>query len=209
MKANDFVRIKYSGKVKETDQVFDSGDDLCVIVGAGHILKGLDKALEQMNVGEKKVVEIVPEDGFGQRKAELIKLVPLSEFKRHGTKPYPGMVVNADNRQGRVLSVTSGRVKVDFNHPLAGKVLVYEVEIKEKVVKDEDKVKGLVNFYTKIEPDKLSVSISENQIEITTPPLIHPVMKKKIADDIRKYIRSVPVKFSEIFEAPKEDSAKK
>jgi len=203
MKANDFVKITYSGKLKETGQEFDKGEDLCVIVGAGHLLKGMDRGLEGMNIGDKKVIEIKPDEGFGGRKPDLIKMVPLAEFKKHDTKPFPGMIVNADNRQGRVLSVTSGRVKVDFNHPLAGKVLEYDVEVKSKVEKDEDKVKGLVGFYTKIKPDQLTVTLGD-QTEVIAPPLIHPVMKKKIADDIRKFIAEKPVKFSEIFDVVKE-----
>jgi FKBP-type peptidyl-prolyl cis-trans isomerase 2 len=199
----DFVKIKYEGKIKETGHTFDKGDDLCIIVGAGHVLKGLDREIAGMKAGEKKTVEIKPEDGLGSRKPEFVKVVPLSEFKKHDTKPMPGMVLKADNREGRVLSVSGGRVKIDFNHPLAGKVLVYDVEVKEKVEKDDDKIKGLIGFYTKVGPEQLTVNISD-MVEIIAPPLIHPVMKKKIADDIRKHVANKSVKFSEIFEVPKD-----
>ena len=202
MQTNEFVKIKYEGKIKESGQQFDKGDDLCVVMGAGHVLKGLEAGLKGMQPGEKKTVEVTPDQGFGQRNPDLIKLVPLSEFRKHDTKPHPGMIVNADNKQGRVLSVNSGRVKVDFNHPLAGKVLEYQVELKSKIEKPEEKVTGLIGFYTKIKPDQLTVNIGD-MIEIISPPLIHPVMKKKIADDIRNFIEKKSVKFSEIFEVPK------
>ena len=204
----DFVKIKYEGKIKETGQTFDKGDDLCVIVGAGQVLKGLDKELANMKAGEKKTVEIKPKDGLGGRKPEFVKTVPLSEFKKHGTKPVPVMVFKADNSEGRVLSVSGGRVKIDFNHPLAGKVLMYDVEVKAKIENPEDKIKGLIGFYTKISPEQLTVNISD-MVEIIAPPLIHPVMKKKIADDVRKYVEKKSVKFSEIFEVPKETVEKK
>jgi FKBP-type peptidyl-prolyl cis-trans isomerase 2 len=203
MKTNDFVRIKYTGKIKESGQMFDNGDDLCVILGAGHVLKGLDEELLGMEVGNKKTIQIQPDKAFGPRNPKLIKLVPLTEFRKHNTNPIPGMVINADNRQGRVLSVNSGRVKVDFNNPLAGKVLEYDIELKSLIDKEDEKIKGLVEFYTKIKPEQLTVNVGE-QVEIIAPPIIHPVMKKKISEDIREHIKKTAVKFSEIFEVPKE-----
>ena len=123
MQEKDFVKIKYSGIMKENNMQLDSADDAPIIVGAKWVIPGVDDALKEMNVGEKKKVEIAPEKGFGPRNPKLIKLVPLAEFKKHGQNPQPGMVINADNMKGRVLSVSGGRVKIDFNHPLAGRTL--------------------------------------------------------------------------------------
>lgn len=203
MQKGDFVRISYSGKIRETGQDFDKGD-APVVVGEEFVISGIDEALQQLQVGEKKSVEIPPEKGFGEREQKLIKLIPLSEFRKHDTNPYPGMIVNADNLRGRVLSVASGRVKVDFNHPLAGKTLVYDLELKEKIEVRTEKAKALVEFYTKLPKEKIIVNMTEKDIEIITPPGISPLYKKKIADDIRKFLAMEKTKFSEVFEKPKE-----
>lgn len=208
MQKNEFIRISYGGKIKESGQQFDSAENAPVIVGAEFVIPGLDEVLKQMQVGEKRTVEISPEDGFGQRDPKLIKLIPESEFKKHDTKPYPGMFVSADKLQGRVLSVSSGRVRVDFNHPLAGKVLIYDLEIKERIENTEDKIKAVVEFYTKLDKKKINTKINNKEVEIELPPVVHGIAKKKIADDIIKYVELERVKFSEIFERPKKEAEK-
>jgi peptidylprolyl isomerase/FKBP-type peptidyl-prolyl cis-trans isomerase SlyD len=205
MQTNDFVIVNYSGKIKENSLEFDKGENLPIIVGINYTLKGIDKALLVMQVGDKKTIEILPEDGFGNRDEKLIRLVPLNEFKKHNTDPIPGMVVEADNMRGRVMSVSGGRVKVDFNHPLSGKTLIYDLEIKQKLEDIESKVKALVKMYTNMD-EKVSTATFEKDIEIELPPLINSLYKKKIADDVMKFLGFEKVKFVEIFEKPKEET---
>lgn len=207
MQTNDFIIVTFSAKIKETNQEFDKAENTSVIVGIGYTIKGLDEALKEMNIGEKKTIEIPPEKGFGERKVNLIKLITISEFRRHGTKPKPGMIVDADNMRGRVLSASGGRVRVDFNHPLAGKTLVYELEIKQKIEKPEEKIKAIVEIFTKVK--KASVTISEKKANINVPPVISPVFKKKIADDVMKFLNMEKVNFIETFEKPKEEPKEK
>lgn len=204
MQNNDFVLISYSGKIKETDQGIDKSDEIPVIIGAGYILKGVEEALKDMQVGEKKLIELAPKNGFGERDISLVKLIPFSEFIKQDIKVQPGMVVNIENMKGKVLSVSGGRVRVDFNHPLAGKTLIYDLEIKEKLEKPEEKIKAIVNIYMNIDKTKTSVTINGKEVEISLPPLINSVYKKKIADDCIKYLDLEKVKFVEVFEKPKE-----
>ena len=206
MQTNDFVKINYSGKIKETGIEFDKGENVPIIVGVNFTLKGIDNALLEMQVGDKRTIELTPENGFGQRDARLVKLVPLAEFKKHDTKPYPGMIVNADNVQGRVLSVSGGRVRVDFNNPLSGKTLIYDLEIKEKVEVIEEKIKAIIKIYTRVEENKIKALVKEKEVEIEVPPLINSLYKKKIADDIMKIIGFEKVNFVERFEKPKEEA---
>jgi FKBP-type peptidyl-prolyl cis-trans isomerase 2 len=205
MQTNDFVKINFTGKVKETGMEFDKGESVPIVVGVNYTLKGIDIVLLEMNVGEKKTVELSPENAFGKRDARLVKLVPLSEFKKHNTNPYPGMVLDADGLRGRVLSVSGGRISVDFNHPLAGKALVYDLEVKEKIENLEDKVKALIEIYTRMDGSKVKTLAKEKEIEIEIPPMINSVYKKKIADDVMKFLEFDKVKFVEIFEKPKEE----
>jgi FKBP-type peptidyl-prolyl cis-trans isomerase 2 len=205
MQINDFIKINFSGKVKETEVEFDKGENVPIIVGVNYTLKGIDSALLEMNVGERKTIELKPESAFGNREPKLIKLLPLSEFKKHNTNPYPGMMLEADNIRGRVLSVSGGRVSVDFNHPLSGKTLIYDVEIKEKIESMEDKVKSLIEIYTRMDGSKVKAFVREKEVEIEVPPLINSVYKKKIADDVMKFLGFDKVKFVESFERPKEE----
>lgn len=209
MKINDFITVVYTAKIKETGQEFDKTGDkaVSVIVRPDFLIKGLEEALLEMNVNERKTIEIPPEKAFGARDPKLIRLIPISEFRKHDTKPTPGMFVQADNMRGKVLSVSGGRVKVDFNNPLAGKTLVYDIEIKEKFDKTEDKIKSLFNIYVETDKNKIKVNIiNEKEVEVDIPPLINSLYKKKIADDIIKILNFEKVKFAEVFEKSKEET---
>jgi len=151
----DVIRLNYTGKVKETGEIFDTTfEDVAkeagiysenavygpvpIAVGAGHVLKGLDEQLEGLEVGKKYEIIVPPEKGFGKRDPKLIKTFTLGQFRRQGIYPFPGMPVEIETEggkklKGRVMTVSGGRVRVDFNHPYAGKHLVYEVEIVEKI----------------------------------------------------------------------------
>jgi FKBP-type peptidyl-prolyl cis-trans isomerase 2 len=197
MQKGDFIRINYVGKIKESGEIFDKGENIPIVVGEGFVIRGLDEEIEKMQVGEKQTVEIPPEKAFGERDAKLVKLIPLSEFKRHNMNPYPGMVINANGIYGKVLSVSSGRVRVDFNHPLAGKILEYEVEIKEKIEKQEEKAKALIEFYSG-EKDT-EIKFDENGVEIILKKAFDEVVKRRISESMKKFLGVKEVKFSEIY----------
>jgi FKBP-type peptidyl-prolyl cis-trans isomerase 2 len=207
MQTNDFIYVTYTGKIKETGQEFDKTGEkpAPLVIRSGFLLKGLEEALLSMSVNEKKIVEVTPDKAFGDRNPKLIRLIPISEFRKHDTKPKPGMVFTADNMRGRVLTVSGGRVEVDFNHPLAGKTLVYDIDIKGKIVDMEEKIRAIFEIYSVNEKDKIHASvISDKEVDITIPPLINSLYKKKIADDIMSVMGFEKVKFSEVFEKPKE-----
>jgi len=109
MQKGEFVRISYIGRVN--GEIFDLTDEdvakrekifnprikykpVPVIVGAGFVIPGLDEELEKMKVGEKKKVTIPAEKAFGQRKKELVKVVPESAFKKQNFKPKAGLIVD-------------------------------------------------------------------------------------------------------------------
>ena len=94
-----------------------------IIVGGGHVLKGLDEALIGMEEGEEKTVEIAPEEGFGLRDPKLLQLIPMGRIQETGneTRSRNGNHIRWSN--GIIRSVSGGRVRVDFNHELAGKNL--------------------------------------------------------------------------------------
>ena len=148
MEKGDFIKIDYIGRL-ENGEIFDLTDEetakkekvynekvkykpVPVIVGAGFVIKGLDKALSDMKLNEKKTIEIKAEDGFGMRDPKMVKVVPKNAFKGE-FEPRQGLVVDFSGIKGRIQSVSAGRVMVDFNNPLAGKNLKYELEIARQI----------------------------------------------------------------------------
>ena len=117
-----------------------------VLIGEGYVIEGLEEALEDIEVGESKELEIPSEKAYGKREMDNIQTYPEKEFKNQDVNVRPGDRIMVGNRQGKVLSRSSGRVRVDFNHPLSGKDLEYEVEILEKVEDDEEKARKIFDY---------------------------------------------------------------
>ncbi len=219
MKEGDFIRIDYIGKVSESGDIFDLTKErvakekgihnpnfkygpIPVILGAHHIVKGLENELMKMKIGQKKKITIKPEDALGERKPELIRLVPLSEFKKRDIDPFPGMPIVQNNMRGRILSVSGGRVRVDFNHPLAGKTLEYEVEIKERITVVKEKIIAILELFLKFEKDEINVTIKKEILEIRIDKKkdVPKTIKKVIADNVIKWIKTIKkVRFIEEF----------
>ncbi|MFQ5560726.1 MAG: peptidylprolyl isomerase [Nitrospinota bacterium] len=113
--------------VEETGEVYKP---LILKAGVGQTLKGVDEALIGMHEGEKKEVIIPPEKGFGPKLEELVKDIPKSAFEGIGLKPEEGMTIKTvDGDKGMVKSVGRAVVNVDFNHPLAGRNLIFDLHV--------------------------------------------------------------------------------
>jgi FKBP-type peptidyl-prolyl cis-trans isomerase 2 len=218
MKTGDFVYIDYVGRVKDTGEIFDlTKEDVAkkegiyspqikykpipIIVDAKFILSGLNKALKEMKVGEKRKVEIKPEDAFGERNPDLVQLIPLSNFKAQKIEPKVGEVVNISGFRGRIVSISGGRVKVDFNHPLAGKTLEYEIEIVGEIKDTKEKVEAIVFYFTGIEKEDFEVKLKEKSVEIEFKKAFNLTreLKERIAKTIKDWIKMEEVRFTDVF----------
>lgn len=160
-KKNDFVEIEFVGLANR--EIFDTNikkeaekmglqietKPLIVCIGQGMLVKGFDKALEGKEIGKKYKIEISPDEGFGTRNPSLIKTIPLSAFKQKDVQPAPGLMLDLDGMLTKVLTVSGGRVIVDFNTPLAGKDIEYEFTIKRKITDEKEKINSLQDFFFK------------------------------------------------------------
>jgi FKBP-type peptidyl-prolyl cis-trans isomerase SlyD len=219
MQKGDFVYISYVGRIKESGEIFDVTSeeiarkegvynpeikygDVPIIIGAGFVIPGLDEELEKMNVGEKKIIEIEPKKAFGERREDFIKLIPEAEFKRQNINVKVGDFVNVNGITGRVLSINAGRVRIDFNHPLAGKALVYEVEIKKQVTETKEKIYAILKFFSNLDESVANVKIENGDAEIEIKGLqIASRVKENIVKTIFQWINEINrIKFSEIYE---------
>ncbi|MEM4360883.1 MAG: peptidylprolyl isomerase [Candidatus Anstonellaceae archaeon] len=109
-----------------------------VIAKSGMMLAGLEEEIEKMEVGEEKEFKIGYDKAFGPRDQNLLRVISLKEFKKVNVEPIEGMVVSLDGILAVVKSVNSGRVILDFNHPMAGKDLIYKIKLID-VIKDPER----------------------------------------------------------------------
>ncbi|MBA1261406.1 FKBP-type peptidyl-prolyl cis-trans isomerase [Stutzerimonas sp. NM35] len=101
-------------------------------VGDGNLLPGFEQQLYGLKAGDKRTLQVAPEQGFGQHNPQNVQVMPRSQFE--GMELAEGLLVifnDAANAElpGVVKAFDDRQVTVDFNHPLAGKVLTFEVEI--------------------------------------------------------------------------------
>lgn len=138
-----------------------------VVVGKDATLKGIQNAIKSMDVGQSKKIEIKPDEAFGERSNELVRVMPIAEFRKHDMEPAPGMQVDIDGAVAVVRSVNSGRVTVDANHPLAGETLSVELKVVSKIDQESERVKAIFTHY-RVKPDK--VEVKEKTARVTFGP---------------------------------------
>ncbi len=129
------VSIEYTLKDSEGNIIDASnGNPLAYLHGHGQIIPGLETALEGKNVGDKLTVTVAAADAYGERVEQLVQEVPRQLFQGVDNIEV-GMRFEAQSEQGvhsvEVTKVDGDTITVDGNHPLAGKALTFDVEIKD------------------------------------------------------------------------------
>jgi peptidylprolyl isomerase len=133
VKAGDAVRVHYRGTLLGGAQ-FDSSegrDPLAFTVGAGQVIPGFEAAVIGLEPGGTASVTIAPADAYGLQHDQLVQVVSLEDF---ATEPCVGGMVTlvspeGDEMPGRIVAIEGDAVTLDFNHPLAGQALVFEIEL--------------------------------------------------------------------------------
>ncbi len=158
---NDFIEIEFTGSSdgkifdttnpKEAEQIgIQNPKDIkpmVISVGNQMLLQGLDEAILSKELNKEYAVSLQPEKAFGRRNPQLIKTYNLNAFTKNNINPYPGLALQLDNTIAKVLSVSGGRVMVDFNNPLAGKEVNYTFKIKRKITDDKEKINSVQDFF--------------------------------------------------------------
>ena len=195
---NDFIEIDYIARIKDNG-IFDLTNKeiakenniynkdfkykpVIICLGKGDIIKGLDSKIIGKDIG-KYTIELNPEEGFGKKDGKLIKLVPTKEFTKQNIKPMPGMQLNLDGFIGKIISVTGGRTLVDFNNPLSGKNLVYEIEIKRKITDKKEQLEGFLDILFK--DYKLELKDDEAVIDTKISKEMEESLKKEILERVK------------------------
>jgi FKBP-type peptidyl-prolyl cis-trans isomerase SlyD len=179
IKKNDFIELDFTSSVKD-GAVFDTtrkedakkanlqidAKPLVLAVGHDMLLKGLDNAIEGKEVGKEYTIELKPEDAFGLRNKNLIKMFPLKVFHQQQIHPQAGMQLSLDGMIVRIASVSGGRVLTDFNNPLAGKTVIYNFKINKKVEDINEKVNALQEYFFR---KKFEFTINDKELTFKVP----------------------------------------
>ena len=139
VKEGDLVRVHYTGTLVSGEK-FDSSegrDPLEFTVGAGQMIKGFDAAMPGMTVGEKKTINIAPADAYGEKNEDAIIEFPANQVPAD-MKLEIGMQLQLSDQAGNPIPVVVAEIKEDVivfdaNHFLAGKELIFDVELVEIV----------------------------------------------------------------------------
>lgn len=127
-----------------------------IILGAGELPQGFEDAVLEMREGEEREFELPAEKAFGKRDPSKVRVVPAREFSARGVIPRAGMEVDVRGEKGTIISVGGGRVIVDFNHPLAGRDLLFKVKLVKVYKRGEEKVKAIFGRYITINEASLN-----------------------------------------------------
>lgn len=162
VKKGDLVRMEYTGRVASTGQVFDTTDEQLAreagifeksavygpklaIFGQNAMMRGMEEAVASSQLGKKGEFLISSDKAFGNKVAELTRVLSEKEFAKQSVQPVPGMVLTLDGKPAKIKSVTSGRVVVDFNHPLAGESVLYSLKVTEVISDPKKKIEAILS----------------------------------------------------------------
>jgi FKBP-type peptidyl-prolyl cis-trans isomerase 2 len=209
MKEGDFVEIDYAGKIKSTGDYFDVTSEekakevglyqqnkefkpVTVVVGARHVIEGLDDALLEIGVGDETSIEIPAEKAFGKRDPKLITTVPLREFSKQGIMPRAGMKLDIGGSWATVKNVSSGRVTLDFNHSLASRDLVYDLKVLRKVDDTGEKLRALIDIhFNNFDHTKNPLEVDgDGNVKVNVSGL-----KKEISETLKEVLESESKRF--------------
>ena len=216
-KEGDMVLGEYSLFIKETEELVETTKEEVAklykkheegkeyipevfVVGEGRYVKGIEEAVKSAEELEKNYeVEVPPNKAYGSRDPSKVKVFSRKIFIKNNVVPEVGKEVTVGNSTGRVIAVGGGRVTVDFNHPLAGKTLIFKFKLIKKVENPEEKIKYLIKRRVKkVKIEDLKVFLNEegSKVEVELPKDFRladgvNILKYLIAKDVIKWIGSI------------------
>ena len=198
----DFVLIEYTVRIKETgalldttnaelakqENIYDSNKlygPTLVVLGKNWINSVVEEWILNASENSEGEVEVPPSKAFGERDPNKVKVYSLRELQRRGYTPSMGDVVEIDGAQGVIKQISGGRVIIDFNHPLAGKTLVYKVKVVKKLEDFEEKIKALSSRHLGIPQEDITVNYD-------------PAEKKLVVGIPGKYVSRENINYAKI-----------
>jgi peptidylprolyl isomerase len=210
----DFIMVEMTGRADETGDIIETTDEelareegvhdegrtygpRLVIVGDGYVLRGLDQRLPGVPFDEETDIEIPAAEAFGERDPANVQMIPYRILRSKGVNPVIGAELEIDGRQAIVRSVGAGRVQVDYNHPLAGRKIVYRLKVTENVTDDKKKMEALIGRrFLGIDTGEFKLRKTKKKLRIGVPDQIFfgeniQIAKRGVAMDILRYFEEL------------------
>src|SRR5215203_4529570 len=220
------ILLDYTARIKDNGEIFETTieedakksnlydptrkyEPRLISVGEGWVLKGLDEALTSTDVGQKLSVEISPDKGFGERDTNKVRMIPQRKLGEKANEVKVGDVIELDDRTGIIRYIGSGRVQMDYNHRLASRVLVYDVNVVKKIESNEDKIKYLLKRRFPLDDEKAKFEYNSDTVVIELSEDISlldglQIIKKAVTTDIFKFVNGLnKITFQEVYLAQK------
>jgi len=207
----DFVEVEYTGRIKDDISAFDTTSTeeakkagifsnnaeygpVIICIGQNDVLPGLDEKLDGAETEKDYHFEIPAERAFGKKDAKLIQLIPARKFTEQNVRPMPGLQINVDGYVGIIKSVAGGRTLVDFNHPLAGRELSYDIKVLRKITDKNEKIRSLFKLHLNLAPKE--VMIEGDNVLIPLKPQFIGTVQNDIMRKVKQLIsEAIEVKF--------------
>jgi FKBP-type peptidyl-prolyl cis-trans isomerase SlyD len=216
------ILLDYTARIKDNGEIFETTieedakksnlydptrkyEPRLISVGEGWVLKGLDEALTSTDVGQKLSIEISPDKGFGERDTNKVRMIPQRKLGEKANEVKVGDVVELDDRTGIIRYIGSGRVQIDYNHRLASRILVYDVNVVKKIESNEDKIKYLLKRRLPIDDEKAKFEYNNDTVIIELSEDISlldglQIIKKAVSTDIFKFVEGLnKITFQEVY----------
>ncbi len=154
MKVGKNMNVSMNYKLYVDGELVDESGEtpFSFIFGYSQVIPGVEKSLEGMEVNESKTFTVSPQDGYGEKREDLVQRIPVERFPE-GSNMEVGQVFEVTDANGRPLqfvisAIEEGEVIADFNHPLAGKELRFDISIAGVEPADEKEITKLLGFAT-------------------------------------------------------------
>jgi peptidylprolyl isomerase len=216
------ILLDYTARIKDNGEIFETTieedakksnlydptrkyEPRLISVGEGWVLKGLDEALTDTNVGDRRSIEISPDKGFGERDTSKVRMIPQRKLGEKANEIKIGDVVELDDRTGIIRYIGSGRVQIDYNHRFASRTLVYDVNVIKKIESNDDKIKYLIKRRLPIEDEKIKFEYKGDEAVIELSEDISlldglQIIKKAVTADIFKFVDGLnKITFQEVY----------
>lgn len=189
-------RAKGGGEAIETTLKGGAHAPRLIAVGEGWVLRGLDAALAEMSVGERRSIEVPPEGAYGARDAKKVRMVPMRKLGEDAEKVAVGDEIELDGRKGTVRFMGSGRVQVDYNHRHAGKIITYDLHVVRELTADAERASAIVDRGMEGIGPGTAASLSGETLEVSIPEALFraeglQAAKQSIRRDMFRFVPAV------------------